>query len=230
MFSQKEKSVIYEAFDMYYINYCKTIPSNEELSYITFTKDFEEKMQKLIESERKFYFYWVNTVRKRVAIIILAIIISLTSVTFGVKAIREPVIRFIIETFEKFANIIFVNEEPETLTDDFIFEKETLSYIPEGFVLETEIDNGTIYQVLYTNTEVNSTLMYMQQINDNSTMQVNTENVTYENMTINGNQAIFYSNLGTQTIVFSNNKYVYTIATTESKEELIKIAESIDIK
>lgn len=230
MFSQKEKSVIYEAFDMYYINYCKTIPSNEELSYITFTKDFEEKMQKLIESERKFYFYWVNTVRKRVAIIILAIIISLTSATFGVKAIREPVIRFIIETFEKFANIIFVNEEPETLTDDFIFEKETLSYIPEGFVLETEIDNGTIYQVLYTNTEVNSTLMYIQQINDNSTMQLNTENVTYENMTINGNQAIFYSNLGTQTIVFSNNKYVYTIATTESKEELIKIAESIDIK
>ena len=131
MFSQKEKSIIYEAFDMYYLDYCKTLPSNEELSHITFTKEFEERMRKLIEREKKFYFYWINTVRKRVAIIILVIIISLTSVTFGVKAIREPVIRFILETFEKFTNITFVNDdETEILANDFIFENKFPTYIP----------------------------------------------------------------------------------------------------
>ena len=228
MFSQKEKSIIYEAFDMYYLDYCKTLPSNEELSHITFTKEFEERMRKLIEREKKFYFYWINTVRKLVSIIILVIIISLTSVTFGVKAIREPVIRFILETFEKFTNITFVNDdETEILANDFIFENKFPTYIPAGFILDVEIDDGAIYQAMYVNAEDNSTIMYMQQLNNNSIAQANTENVTYENIVINGNQGICYSNAGTQTIVFGDNEYLYTISTTKSKEELVKIAESI---
>mgnify|MGYP003303261871 CR=1 FL=1 len=231
MFSQKEKSVIYEAFDMYYINYCKTIPSNEELSYITFTKDFEEKMQKLIESERKFYFYWINTVRKRVAIIILAIIISLTSVTFGVKAIREPVIRFIVETFEKFSNVVFVGDKSEE-DEEIYYNFETInpSYIPNGYVLDSNFEQETVYQAVYINEQTSLMFMYMQAINNDGILQANTENVVYENILVNDYPAIYYFNKGTNTIILSGEKYIFTIEGTIEKEELIKIAESIEIK
>ena len=231
MFSQKEKSVIYEAFDMYYLDYCKTLPSNEELSYITFTKEFEEKMEKLIERERKFYFYWINTASKRVAIVILAIIISLTSITFSVKAIREPVIRFVVETFQKFSNVIFTNDKSEDnilLDDNFTLEIVKPNYIPDGYILESEYNDIMGYQAMYVNND--SSIMYMQLVNDESVVQANTENVTYENIIINGLDAISYYNKGVNTIILSTNKYVYTVEGSISKDILIKIAESINIK
>ena len=229
MFSQKEKSVLYEAFDMYYAEYCNTLPTKEELSYITFSKEFEDKMEKLIAREKKFYYYWINTVGKRVAMIITAILISLTSITFGVKAIREPVIRFIVETFEKFSNVIFVKDisDEESSDYEFVFVKTYPTYIPEEFVVESNYEDEVKYKLVYSNSEKTAMFMYMQAINSEGVLQANTENVTYENIVINNSNAIYYSNKGTNTIIFNTKEYVFTIEGNISKDELIKIAESI---
>ena len=233
MFSQKEKSVIYEAFDMYYADYCKTLPSNEELGYITFTKDFEERMKKLIERERKFYYYWTNTVGKRVAMIIISIIISLTTFTFSVKALREPFVNFIVETFEKFSNVIFVSDKSEkdnTIENDFKLVVIEPSYIPDGYEKELNFGDEVVYQARYVNTYRTSSIMYMKSINDGSILQANTENVSYENIVINQYAGIYYSNKGTNTIVFSTEEYLFTVEGTVDKEQIFKIAESIIIK
>ncbi len=226
LFSQKEKSVIYEAFDMYYTDYCKALPSNEELSYISFTKQFEEKILKLIEREKKFYFYWINTVGKRVAIILLAILITFTTITFSVKALREPTISFIVETFEKFSYIVFFDDS--TINNDKHFKKATLGYVPVGFTLDTETEESTLYQVRYYNSDKTQSFIFMQEINNGSVVQANTEDIVYENIYINDREGIYYSNKGNNTIVFSTDKYVFTITGTISKEELIKIYEFID--
>lgn len=67
LFNQKEKAILYEAMDLYCIEFCKTLPTDEELSHITFSEEFERNMQKLINKQKKFYFAWFNTVGKRVA-------------------------------------------------------------------------------------------------------------------------------------------------------------------
>ena len=91
-----------------------SLPTDEELKDITFSEDFENKMQKLIKMQKKSYFHLINTVGKWVAVIILAIMISLTATTFGVKAIRESVIKFITETFEKFTAVSVEDDEIDT--------------------------------------------------------------------------------------------------------------------
>lgn len=229
MFSQKEKAVIYDAFDMYYAEYCKTIPSNEELGYITFTKEFKEKMEKLIERERKFYFYWINTVGKRVAVIILAILICFTTVTFSVKALREPFVSFIVETFERYTNVIFVSDK---YANDKIehFKKITPKYIPEGYVKDSEVDGAGFCQVMYFNLDGLNYILYTQNINDATTIQANTQGVEYDNIYINDYEGIIYSNKGVSTIIFGTEQYAISIDTTLPREELIKIAESIDFK
>ena len=228
LFSQKEKSVIYEAFDMYYTDYCNTLPSNEELSYITFTKEFEDKMQKLIEREKKFYFYWVNTVGKRVAAIILAVLIGLTTITFSVKALREPIINYIVQTYEKFSHILYASDKYETL--DIEFETKTPQYIPEGFVAEDVPLTPPLIQIVYYDTNKVNYIIYSQIFNDASSVHINTENTTYEEIEINCISAVFYSNKGTNTIVIAGDKYLFSVNGTVSKEELIKIVESIDIE
>ena len=233
IFTKSEKAIIYEAFDLYYANYCKTLPTNEELSYIKIPDALDAKIKKLIEREKKFYFYWFNTVGKRVAAIILAILISLTTVTFSVKALREPFIRFIVETYEKFSNVIFVNDRSESdilETDDFILEVIEPKYIPEQYALEYNFEDDVVYQARYFNSDRSSMIFYMQAMNDEGILQANTESVEYEDILINDYSAIYYFNKGTNTIILSGERYIFTIEGTIDKEELFKIAESIDIK
>lgn len=229
MFSAKEKTVIYEAFDLYYKEYCKTLPTKEELSHVEIPNQLDAKMQKLIARERKFYYYWLNTVGKRVAAIILVIVLSLTTITFSVKALREPFVRFIIETFEKFSSIIVVNDKNEDdIVVDYSFEKINPTYIPNGFMEEATSDDAMGYQVIYSSG--NETIMYMQALNSEGILQANTENITYKDIEINGYAAISYSNKQTNTIVVSGDKYIFTVEGTIEIEELIKISESIEIK
>lgn len=229
IFNQKETAILYEALDLYCIEYCKTLPTDEELSHITFSEEFEKKMQKLINRQKKFYFTWFNTVGKRVAAIILVILLSFATITFSVKALREPVIRFFVETFEKFSNVIFVNEKSEQdIIVDFTFEKVIPTYFPEGYEFESDFEFDDAYQATYANSS-NSVIIYSQQINADLILQANTENVTYQDITINDYPAIYYFNKGTGTVILSDEKYVFTVEGTIEKEELIKIAESIKI-
>ena len=138
MFLSKEiDKKLVMAFELYNKKLSDSLPTDEELKDITFSENFENKMQKLIRAQKISYFYLINTVGKRAAVIILAIMISLTATTFGVKAIRESVIKFITETFEKFTSVSVENEDPDIQVEII---KTAPQYIPEGYELETEIE------------------------------------------------------------------------------------------
>ncbi|HOB36923.1 MAG TPA: hypothetical protein PKX71_04540 [Candidatus Avimonas sp.] len=62
---------------------------------------FENKMRKLIQNQKRSYWKYINTATKRVAVIMLAIVITFAS-AMSVKAIREPVVNTIVEIYEKF--------------------------------------------------------------------------------------------------------------------------------
>ena len=191
-------------------------------------------MRKLIEKQKKFYYYWVNTAGKRAAAIIAALFVGLTAVTFGVKAIREPFLRFIVETFEKFSSIIFMNDDDNSgqssISADAEIEFEAVepSYIPEGFVLESKIDDLLWFQTTYISSN-NKIVTYTQMSSNDAIVQADTEDTTYDKLQINGFEAISYSKNGTNTVVFNSDKYVFTVTGSVDMDEIIKIAESIKI-
>lgn len=229
MFLSKEiDEKLIQAFQIYNKKLCESLPTDEELENITFSEAFENKMQKLIRAQKKSYFYLINTVGKRVAVIILAIMISLTATTFGVKAIRESVIEFITKTFEKFTEVTIESGKPES---DMEIElvKTAPQYIPEGYALESEIQAGVIYTIAYSNRE-NSTIDYMQTINFGTIANVNTEDIEYNKIYINSFDGLKYVKNGLNTVVFADETYLYTIQGELSFDELIKMAESIKIE
>ena len=63
-----------------------------------FSTIFENRMQMLIQKQKGIY-RLVNTVGKRIACLILVIVISLTTVACSVKEIREPIINEIKKFF-----------------------------------------------------------------------------------------------------------------------------------
>lgn len=212
-----------KAFELYNKKLCDSLPTDEELKDITFSEAFEKKMQKLIRAQKKSYYYLINTVGKRAAIIVLAIMISLTATTFGVKAIRQTVIKFITETFEKFTAVSVEDEEP-VVQDDIV--KAVPQYIPEGYTLESEVDSGIFYKVIYINQE-NVFISYNQKINFGTIYNVDTEDIEYDTININSLEGIKYIKNGINTVVFADKNYIYTIYGHVSFDELIKMAESI---
>lgn len=89
---------------------------NNEMALVeshVFSETFNRKMEKLLRFSQKSYFPYVNTIGKRVAIITIAVVISLSATAFSVKAIREPVVNFFVNVYEKFSSIVFQSDESE---------------------------------------------------------------------------------------------------------------------
>ena len=227
MFLSKEfDQKLIAAFEIYNQKLCDSLPSDQELEGVTFSKDFERKMLRLIARQKKSYYYLIDTVGKRVAIILLAIVMSLTATTFGVKAIREAVIEFFTETFEKFTQVTLENEAVIT---EQSFVKVSPQYVPEGYAFESEMETDIIYRIIYRdfNKDPINDIDYTQKINYGTIANANTEDVEYENITINSFDGIKYIKNGINTVVFADNTYMYTIYGQVPFEELIKMAESI---
>ena len=107
------------------------IPSNSEINWIPSAK-FEKKVQKLIKHSKRDYWYLINTSFKRAAVIVATILVLL-GFSMSIKAIREPVVRFIIETYEKYTNIFFGNDDTDLNLPRTIEQKYTITAIPEGY-------------------------------------------------------------------------------------------------
>lgn len=227
----ENQKLLIEAFDFYAVQKCKALPSDEVLSPITFSESLEEKMQRLIARQKKSWFYLVNTAAKKVAVIILAVLIGVTATTFSVKSLRQSAIKFITETYEKFTRIIFVNDidnEAEGGSNDgtIIFEPVYPSYIPKGFTLTNSMDLDVLVMREYKNAAGQS-VMYRQKVNDDTVIGINTEENDYEIVYINGKEGFMFEFSGETTITFSDEKYIYSVSGTALKDELFKISESI---
>lgn len=226
LFSESANIKLKQAFELYSISYCKSLPNDSELSAITFSKAFEEKMQKLLSRQKKSYYYLINTVGKRAAIIILTLLIGLTVTTFSVKALREAVLEFFTQIFDTHTDI--------TITDGTYpiaieFKKTQPQYIPEGFEITINEDYEESCRIVYQNSE-NITINYLQHANDNGgSLSADTEDVEFETIYINSLEGIKYHIKGLNKIVFGNEEYFFTLRGEISMEELIKMAESIPI-
>lgn len=226
LFSRVGDEKLKKAFELYNEEYCKILPSKEQLGEIGFSEVFDTKMQKLLQKQKKAYYYMINTVGKRAAIIILSLLIALSTVTFGVKAIRETVIEFITETYEKFTRITV---ESEDTPDEIDLEPFKPQYVPEGFEIISENNHGTMYSIMYENSQKQS-IFYTQQLTHGADFRTNTEGVEFDTIFINSFEGIIYEQKGEKHLIFATQDYFFIFSGNISFDELIKMAESIEIK
>ena len=225
-YGKEDEKLLKEALLVYRNKEIKNLPDSKALEDITFSQKFEEKMQELIAKEKKPYYVIINTALKRVACVIVALFVSL-SVMLSVDAIREPFLKYIVETFEKYSAVYFKDNSqitPET------FVSYAPEYIPEGYK-EVKRDGSAefMYNFITYFDENGNNIEFQQDLAIHS-IKINTEDVKIEKIYINDIEAIYCENLGIRFILFADNNYSYLISCKEdmvSKNELIKISESI---
>lgn|GEM_PF-1693347 len=216
---------LYEAFDLYCQQCCDELPTKDTLAAISISPTLENKMRRLLRRQKYGYYAMFGTVGRRVASIVVALLVGAIITTFSVKALREPVVRFFTEVFERFTSVLFTNDEPS-----LNFEATEPAYIPEGYVVDQQFsDDTTIHRIRYRGVQSGGNIDYMQSWNNTGSLGINTENIAYHTVDINGSEGIAYSQNGSTIVMFVHNNYTFTVRGFLSEDELLRIAVSIPL-
>lgn len=181
------------------------IPKNEDEIDFEFSERFNKRMAKLINSQKKAYYHLINTAAKRVAIIIVLILTMFTA-AFSVKAIREPIIKFVKQIYETF---IHYSVEGETV--DKITEEYSLTQLPDGFNQTNMVRDNYSIITFYRN-EAGDTIAFSQMTTethlgyflDNETGDIHSE-------IVDGIKVEFKEWHENKTVLWTNDGYVFSI-------------------
>jgi len=217
-----------QALEIYIEHKLSSLPSLQELeNFHTFSPEFEKKMNNLIRNYKKPYYKLINSVGKRVAVLVFTLLIAISATVFSVEALRNNVFDFLINIYNDFVSI-FYDKTPEDNKDQRIDQIYAPQYIPEGFeIIFKEVQNGA---VLHIYSDSNENRIILEQSIYSLNLGVDNENREYEIIDINGNEGLFYLDKGINHIIWNNGGYCFQVKGPISKEEIVKIARSIIIQ
>lgn len=213
-----------EALDLYTREQDERLPDEKELKSITFSEEFLKRMRRMIARHRWGYYALFGTVGRRVASILVALLIAATTATVSVEALREPVLRFFAEVFERFTVIFVENDTPAESVGEM--ELYAPTYIPDGYTVVRKIQANRIYRVVYAHDSM-SEINYVQRWSSDINRTIDTEGTKCSKIMVGEYSGFIYTNKGIVAITFGDGTYSYTLTGNISKEELIKIAKSI---
>lgn len=178
------------------------IPRNEDEIDLAFSPQFEAKMEKLIAKEKNSFWRITNTPRKRLAVILVAIMILFTTAC-GVDAIREPIVNFIMEVADTFYDFIYNGEVTNTISYEY-----QLVPVPDGFEeVSVERTDPTVIRT-YIDGSGNQ-IVLSQNISDGTTVAIDSEKGTITTVTVNNIEAVIYEYDNVAQAIWSSDSYVF---------------------
>lgn len=199
------KAEFKEAFREVISSEFSNIPKNENEIDFVFSERFNKRMTKLINSQKKAYYYLINTAAKRVAIIFVLILTMFTA-AFSVKAIREPIIEFVKQIYET-----FIHYSVEGDTTDKITKEYTLTQLPEGFEKIDVLRDDNLVITTYKNIDGNVIIFSQMTTNSHSGHFIDNETGDIYSEIIDNIDVEFKEWNENKTILWINDGYVFSI-------------------
>lgn len=188
-----------------------------------FSVEFERKMQKLIKRRNKPYYKIINTVGKRVACIVVIVLLASSVTVLSVDALRNTVADFFVSTYEKFSSVQPVEDDiaPSTIKDIYEITYDLKEY-------EIYYEDNTEYRRNITYIKDDILINFSQYTKDAYDINVNTEGYEITTIDINNYEAVYFlDNHNYNHLIFDNGAYIIYINSNISKNALINIAESV---
>lgn len=161
------------------------IPCDEDSIDFTFSERFNKKMSKLIKSQRKSYYFLINTASKRVAVLLLAVL-TLFTASMSIKAIREPVVKFIVEVYESFTRYFFEGD-----TADEIDKEYTITELPIGYSETNKFKGRNSITTIYEDENGNK-IEFIQGISNNTEFNLDFEHSNVQTIYIDNEKIELY--------------------------------------
>lgn len=202
-----------KACEMSLNDWLATLP--EEVPQAEYSENHEKWLKKLFDKMRdnRYHRFTTKTVK---VLVIAATLTALLLTAFVIPSSRE----YIIDNFDVFSRYQLTESNDNSVNGEI-----TVGYIPEGFELaEKHINSKWIaYDYFYGSDRI--TIIKSSSI---SKIEFDTETGTLENIAISDIIYTFYDDATNYNcLLWNKNDYVYQIHSTLSKEELLKIAETV---
>ena len=163
--------------------------------------------------------------RKMIAILVAAAILLLASCAI---IYRDEIREFVTDIREFFVKIDFEDGENESRAIDEIYE---LTYLPDGYALETQVVNRMVVEYLFTNAD-DDYIKFIQQSIDASNFYVDIEHSDNEIIEIGDYTVYSRKTNGTYYYLWNDGKYaLHVYSTIElSDSELMLIINGVVTK
>jgi len=192
-----------------------------------FSKDFNRKMKSFFAKKQRKEKgrrtgKWL--LRACAAMFILIVVAAVT--IYSVDAFRVPVLNFLREVTNKEITYYSTDTVDYSGFEDQIHGLYVPRYIPTGYELS---DLKKDYDVVleYKNTQIKSKVIKLVYIKGNSTTSIDNEGVRQENIQVNGEKAELLIGDKLNYLIFKYDKQTFLLTADLSKEEMVKIAESM---
>lgn len=194
----------------------------------TFSQGFTGRMERLIKQQKKPYYHMVNTIGKRVAIIILTFMVAATTLVCSVEAFRRPVFNFVVEVYETFSTFVFHAADSEQSCPSTIEHTYLPDFQGDGFTLVNTVKDRVFARSEYQNSNGDS-VTFMQFTLQGFEHLGDTEDTVIEKITVCGEEGLSYTNKNISTIIWNNGEYAFWISSNLSKDALVNLANSTKI-
>lgn len=197
------------------------VPESLESWFTKFNNDFASSERKS-KYKNKF-----NNIVTKAAAIFLVLALSMTVLTVSVDAFRVRALNLIMENKGKYLDISIDEKNPIENGRNLDPKGYSPNYIPKEFEI-SNIDNfGKTTIITYTNDNNDSIMFNQAPIGAN--YQIDSENAELKDIDINGIEGIAIMKEGFTTLFWNNQEYGFILYSNIEMEELLKVAQSIDL-
>lgn len=165
------------------------IPQEDAIDHV-FTPTFESRMARLVKLEKRRLWHWVNTAGKRAAAIAI-LVLFLFSAAMSVEAVREPVIRFFVEIYEKYIEVV-----PEGDTTKSITYEYSLKEVPEGYTVTDYMPSPAAVTTFYEDMNGNMLILDQAITGGGTSLSLDNEKGTITETTVGDIQVLVYQRKG----------------------------------
>ena len=208
------------------IEYCKNFVKAEEMpstEEVVISPKIEQRMQKLIERRKNPLWKFVNTPIKRLVAACLVIII-LCGALMSFRPIREPVVEFFVNIYERFTELFSSQSD---FSPNKIEETKTFTYVPKGYELESTTNNHIAVTTIWKNKDGKK--LELNQGIKNGSVSFDTENAEYGILNNNGIEVFYSFKNGLSSYFWVDESYDYSIICYDELpiEEILKMIDSL---
>lgn len=215
-----------DVLDGYYNVYCKT--ESDKMDEHIFSEKFTKRMKKLLrQAEYGPIVYKVFTQAKRVAIIVLAVLITSATLVMSVEALREKFFNWLFSVFPTHTRVEFSDVAlPSGVDYADQLNQYAPTYIPEGFSLVNTVETDINYKLYYANPDEKYIVFEVNLVRDQDHTNVNTEDFELQEVSIDGNVGYYVYDGSSHLVFWSNDLYFFNILCDTTKDDSLIIAES----
>ena len=162
----------------------------------------------------------------RRAVTVAAAVAVLCSSAFTVAMASSPTIRgIILEDFGKYSDLVMLLGEQKAECPEGWEEMYYPTYIPQGYTFYKCTKSSEVSNLIYINSD--KEFINFSIITNSTNISMDTEKMTKAKLEINGQDAILYVKERISSLVINYEDYVILISGYLTKDDVIKIAESI---